>query len=334
MPPGSTSSTSRPDAVVVGAGVVGLTSAVVLASTGHRVEVWTADDPAATASARAAGVWTPLTLAPLASSLAWAEQSLQDLCGLARVAGSGVRMVEGLTLRPADGTVPPLSRLSPDLRDADPDELPEGYTVGQRYRTPVTDMITYVPWLLRRLEAYGGRVRRRRVEDLAEPLAVAPVVVNAAGLAAAGLADDPTVRPVFSQYVVTENPGIDRLLVDTSNPRGWVSIIPHPDRVHLGGVRKAGRTDGRADRELAADVLRWCREIEPRLVDARMLRVDAALLPGRPTMRVELERRDDGVVAHAYGHATAGVTFSWGAAREVARLVGPARRAGTARAGA
>ncbi|MDL5158673.1 FAD-dependent oxidoreductase [Actinomycetospora termitidis] len=327
MPLGPDPSTPRPDAVVVGAGVVGLTAAVALAGAGHRVEVWTADDPAGTPSARAAGVWTPKSQAPLATSVAWARQSLQDFCGLARVAGSGVRLVEGLTLTAEpDEVLPPLTRLSPDLRPAAADELPAAYRAGLRYRMPVVDMARYVPWLLQRLDAYGGRVRRRRVQDLAEPLAVAPVVVNAAGLGAGALAGDTTVRPVFSQYVVTDNPGLDRVLVDTSDPRSWVSIIPHRDRVHLGGVRVTGREDPRPDRELAADVLRHCREIEPRLVDARMLRVDTGLLPGRPTMRVQAEQHGDGTVVHAYGHATAGVTLSWGAAREVARLAGEPRR--------
>ncbi|WP_433803412.1 FAD-dependent oxidoreductase [Actinomycetospora sp. CA-084318] len=319
----STVPTTRPEVVVVGAGVVGLTTAAVLADAGLRTEVWSADDPSTTVSAHAAGVWTPMSQAPLSASLAWAERSLREFCELSRVPGSGVTLAEGLTLTPLDsgGHLPPLTRLSPDLRDARPDELPVGFAAGLRYRLPRIDMPRYVVWLLDRLTASGGQVVRRRVESLAEPLATAPVVVNASGLGARDLTPDPAVRPVFSQYVVTDNPGLDRVVVDTTDQRRWVSIIPHPDRVHLGGVRVSGRDDDRPDRELASDVLRRCREVEPALVDARVLRVDTGLLPSRPTMRVETEDRAEGLVVHAYGHASGGVTVSWGVAHAVAALV-------------
>jgi D-amino-acid oxidase len=319
-----TPSPTRAEVVVVGAGVIGLTTAVVLSTAGWRTEVWTADDPAETPSARAAAVWTPMTQAPLDTSLAWAARSLREFCGLSRVPDSGVTLAEGLTLTASDtgGRLPPLTRLSPDLRDAAPDELPAGFTAGLRYQLPLIDMARYVPWLLHRLDATGGRLRQQRVATLAEPLATAPVVVNASGLGARDLTPDPTVRPVFSQYVVTDNPGLDRVVVDTTDSRRWVSVVPHRDRVHLGGVRVTGRDDERPDRELASDVLRRCRELEPALVDARVRRIDTGLLPSRPTMRVETEELAAGRVVHAYGHASGGVTASWGAAHAVAALVG------------
>ncbi|WP_026204360.1 FAD-dependent oxidoreductase [Actinomycetospora chiangmaiensis] len=318
-----TSPPTPPEVVVIGAGVLGLTSAVVLSATGRRTEVWTADDPSDTPSYRAGAVWTPVPQAPLETSLEWSARSLQEFCGLSRVPGTGVALAEGLTLTAdgLDGRLPPLTRLSPDLRDARPEELPAGIAAGVRYRVPVVDMTRYVPWLMRRLTDAGGRVRRRRVATLGEALAAAPVVVNASGLGARDLTPDPTVRPVFSQYVVTDNPGLEQVVVDTRDPRRWVSILPHRDRVHLGGVRITGRDDDRPDRELTVDVLRRCREIEPALVDARVQRVDTGLLPSRPTMRVEAEPRDEGLVVHAYGHASGGVTTSWGAAHAVADLV-------------
>jgi D-amino-acid oxidase len=316
-------SPTRPEVVVVGAGVIGLTAAVVLATAGVRTEVWSAEDPDDTPSARAGAVWTPVPQAPLDASLAWAARSLHEFCGASRVPGSGVRLAEGLTLvEPVSAVrLPPLTRLSPDLRDAAPGDLPPGFGAGLRYRVPVIDMARYVPWLLRRLGEAGGRVRRRRVAGLDEALAAAPVVVNASGLGARELAPDPTVRPVFTQYVVTDNPGLDRVVVDTTDPRRWVSIVPHADRVHLGGVRITGRDDDRPDRELASDVLRRCRDLEPALLDARITRIDTGLLPSRPTMRVEAEPRPDGLVVHSYGHAGGGVTVSWGAAHAVAALV-------------
>ncbi len=129
------------------------------------------------------------------------------------------------------------------------------------------------------------------------------------------------MRPLFSQYVVTENPGITDVLVEISDSRRWTSIIPQADRVHLGGVRVPGRTDTTPDREEAREILHRCREAEPRLFDARVLRVDTGILPARPTTRVEAESRDDGLVVHNYGHGGSGLSLCWGTAREVTRLV-------------
>ncbi len=307
--------------VVVGAGIVGLSSALSLAEAGHRVRVWTADDPTATASAHAGGVWKPTFQAPLAGSLARASCSLDHFRRLAADPGTGVRMVDAVTVGevPDRNALPPQLLLLPDLDVAT--SLPPGFDRGLSHRSPVIDIPRHVRWMHARLGALGGSVEIRRIEALAEALAEAPVVVLAAGLGARELADDPTVRPLFSQYVVTDNPGVDRVVAEISDGRRWTSIIPQPDRVHLGGVRIPGRTDASPDREEAREILRRCREADPALQDATVLRVDTGVLPARPTTRVEAEQRAGGLVVHNYGHGGSGLSLCWGTAFEVVRLV-------------
>lgn len=309
--------------MVLGAGIAGLTSALRLAEAGHRVRVWSADDPTATTSAHAGGVWKPTYQAPLAGSLAWASRSLEEYLGLAAVPGTGVRLVDAVTVGevPDRDSLPAQLRLLPDLRPEPPAELPPGFDRGLHHRSPVIDLPRHVQWLVERLTELGGKIQTRRAGSLDEPLDQAPVVVNAAGLGAGELAGDPTVRPLFSQYVVTENPGITQLLVEISDARRWTSIVPQPDRVHLGGVRVPGRTDTAPDREEAREILHRCREAEPRLRDARVLRIDTGILPARPTTRIEAERRDGGLVVHNYGHGGSGLSLCWGTAHEVVRLV-------------
>ena len=313
--------------VVVGAGVVGLSCAVALAEVGHRVRVWTADDPSATASAHAGAVWKPTYQAPLAASLSWASRSLEHYRRLALDPASGVRMVDALTVGevPDRHALPAQLAMLPDLDAAA--ELPPGFDRGLRHRSPVVDLPRHVRWMVERLAAHGGSVELRRVASLDEALAEAPVVVLAAGLGARELAADPTVRPLFSQYVVTDNPGVHRVLVEISDTRHWTSIIPQADRVHLGGIRVPGRTDASPDREEAREILRRCREAEPALQDARVLRIDTGILPARPTTRVEVERRSGGLVVHDYGHGGSGISLCWGTAHEVVRLIATHRDA-------
>ncbi len=313
--------TTRQDVVVVGAGIVGLSSAVSLAEAGHRVRVWTAEDPTATASAHAGGVWKPTYQAPLAGSLAWASCSLDRYRRLAADPASGVRMTDAVTVGevPDADALPAQLRLLPDL-DV-PNTLPRGFDRGLSHRSPVIDLPRHVRWMLDRLATLGATVEIRRARTLDEVLAEAPVVVLAAGLGSRALAADPTVRPLFSQYVVTDNPGVHRVLVEISDSRRWTSVIPHADRVHLGGVRVPGRTDAAPDREEAREILRRCRDAEPVLQDATVLRIDTGILPARPTTRVESERRRGRLVVHNYGHGGSGLSLCWGTANEVVRLV-------------
>ena len=307
--------------VVVGAGLVGLSSAVSLAEAGHRVRVWTADDPATTASAHAGGVWKPTYQAPLAGSLARAAASLDHYRQLAADPATGVRMVDAVTVGevPDRHALPAQLRMLPDL-DV-PASLPPGFDRGLGHRSPVVDLPRHIRWLGDRLGALGATLEIRRIDALDEALAEVPVVVLAAGLGARELADDPTVRPLFSQYVVTENPGVRRVVAEITDARRWTSIIPQVDRVHLGGVRIPGRADPAPDREEAREILRRCREAEPLLQDAAVLRVDTGVLPARPTTRVEAEQRGGGLVVHNYGHGGSGLSLCWGTAQEVVRLV-------------
>src|SRR5579859_3556704 len=86
----------RPDVVVVGAGVIGLTTAVVLAEAGLRVRVDAERPPGATTSAAAGATWGPFMIGPEDRVAAWAATSMPIFEELA--AGpdeTGVAVIEG-----------------------------------------------------------------------------------------------------------------------------------------------------------------------------------------------------------------------------------------------
>lgn len=83
--------------IVVGGGVIGLTTAVVLAERGLRVRVWTRDPVERTTSAVAGALWWPYHIKPKVSARAWALRSLGVYENLAeRPEATGVRLVDGV----------------------------------------------------------------------------------------------------------------------------------------------------------------------------------------------------------------------------------------------
>lgn len=305
--------------VVVGGGVIGLTTAVLLAERGRRVRVWTRDPVEATTSAVAGALWWPYRIEPVALARGWALRSLEVYEELAAGPGaSGVRMVEGVLgetrLDEVDGW---LAERVPELRAATAGEY-AGY--GVRARLPLIDMPAHLAWLRERFAAAGGVVEARTVAGFAE--ADAPVVINCTGLAARELVPDPSVRPVRGQLVVVENPGIDTWLVSTDAAGEYAYMFPQPGGLVLGGTAEEEAWSPAPDPATAEAIIRRCAALRPEIAGARVLEHRVGLRPTRPAVRLERDALPDGrLLIHNYGHGGAGVTVAWGCAEEAARLL-------------
>lgn len=310
--------------VVVGAGVSGLTSAICLAEAGWPVRVWAAAMPQETTSSVAGAVWTPPRPAERAAqTLNWTEHSLEVFRELADDPNSGVQMAPALAVGELTATeaMSSAAALIPDLRPADPADVPDGFGLGFRATVPMIDMPHYLDYLTRRLAAAGCEIEERPVRSLSEAADAAPIVVNCAGLGAGALVGDDTVRPLFGQHVVLTNPGLRQLFIEIDQAPEWVCFFPHPQRVVCGGISIPDRWDTAADPDVTERILQRCRRIEPRLGEAEVIETITGLRPDRPSVRVEAEPLGRARCVHNYGHSSNGVTLSWGCARDVVRLV-------------
>ncbi|WP_229400153.1 FAD-dependent oxidoreductase [Micromonospora okii] len=312
--------TDATDVVVVGGGVVGLTAAVRLQERGARVTVWAADEPADTVSTLAAAVWYPTRTDADPRVLRWAGETYAELGRQAErgVPGAVRRPTRMLLRRPVDG--PPWWAGATGDLVVEPAEAP--YTALLRFTAPTVEMTPYLEWLRERVGAGGGRVLRRRVDRLDEAFEAAPVVVNATGLAAGRLADDPAVHPARGRVVLVANPGLTTSYRDEENPEGMTYVHPRRRDVVLGGTYEEGLWSTAPDPEAAAAILRRCVALVPELAGAPVLGERVGLRPARRGgPRVEAgPGPGGGRLVHAYGHGGAGVTLSWGCADEVARL--------------
>lgn len=307
--------------IVVGSGVIGLTTAVVLAESGRRVRVWTREPAEGTTSAVAGALWWPYSVEPLEPARAWALESLSVYEELAaRPDETGVRMVEGvLGESRLDEQGPWAAARLPGLRASTPEEYAG---TGLWARLPLIDMPVQLRWLRERFLRAGGTVEVRAVTDLAEAEAAAPVVVNCTGLGARELVADPAVRPVRGQLVIVENPGVRSWLVSTDAVAGTTTyLFPQPDRLVLGGTTEEDEWSLTPDPAVAARIVERCARFAPAVARARVLGHRVGLRPVRGVVRLEREvRGGGGVLVHNYGHGGAGVTVAWGCARVAAGL--------------
>lgn len=305
---------------MIGAGVIGLTTAVCLAEAGLRVLIRTAALPQATTSRAASAMWGPSFAEPRAGVKRWTGVTLADLRELAARPATGVRIARGM-LGSRRTSEPPPPDLFPGLQVCRADELPEGFAGAFRVAVPLIDMPRYLDYLHARLIDAGGEIEVRPLRVLAEAAEEAPVVVNCAGIGARDLVPDPTLRPVRGQHVVVENPGLTEFFMEEPLGTQWAGYFPHGDHVVLGGNADSDEWSLEPERATAEGIVRRCAEVEPALAGARVLEHRVGLRPTRTVIRLEEERIGASRCVHNYGHGGSGVSLSWGCAREVGALL-------------
>lgn len=314
------------DVIVVGGGVIGLTTAVVLAEAGRRVRVWTRDPAEVTTSAIAGALWWPYRIEPEALVSGWSLESLRVYEELAtRPDETGVRLVDGVQAGVRLGGLGPWAGQLPAVRQLPPDELPAGYASAVHVRLPLVDMPVHLGWLRSRLEAADAVVEVRRIVSLDEAAAQAPVVVNCTGLGARDLVPDGGMTPVRGQLVLVENPGIETWFVAADSTASTATyFFPQPGRLVLGGTAEEGAWSLDPDPATAAAIVERCARIRPEIADARVLAHRVGLRPFRASgVRLAAVPGPSGTrVIHNYGHGGAGITVAWGCARAAADLAG------------
>ncbi|MFJ6631902.1 FAD-dependent oxidoreductase [Streptomyces sp. NPDC091376] len=313
------------DVIVVGSGVIGLTTAVVLAEEGRRVRVWTREPAQASTSAVAGALWWPYRIEPAALAGEWSLASLRVYEELAkRPEETGVRLVAGVHsgVRQAD-LGPWAGQLAGRVREPVPGELPDGVTSALWARLPLIDMPVHLDWLRARFEAAGGTVETRGVGSLDEAAAEAKAVVNCTGLGSRDLVPDPGMTPVRGQLVLVENPGIDTWFTAADEASSELTyFFPQPGRLILGGTAGEHSWSLEPDPATATAIVERCARIRPEIASARVLGHRVGLRPSRAGgVRLSAAPGShDSRLIHNYGHGGAGVTVAWGCAHAAAAL--------------
>ena len=303
---------------VIGAGVIGLVTALVLEERGHQVRiVAAASTPVSTV---AGAVWFPYRAGPPDRVAVWAARTHGWLEALAADPDAGVDVVTDYEITGDLGPAPPRPWWAAGLAVAYVPAPVVGAPLAWRFRAPRVEPARFLPWLTARLSA---RIERRAVIDLlAEP---GDAVVNCTGLGARELAADDRLAPLLGQIVITDCGEVDRTiaLTDERDPDALFYLIPRRDELVLGGCSLPWPPGAppEADPAVTARILAQARAFGLAVGPVHDVRV--GLRPFRPVVRLERDPRDPRVI-HNYGHGGAGFTLCRGCAEEVAALLGDA----------
>lgn len=311
-------------AIVVGAGVIGLSSAICLQQAGWHVTVLAKDLPPHTTSNVAAAFWHPFLCAPRHRVLDWSRVTIQHLYDEIAQPDAGVAAhpLEEYyaTLQPD----PYWKDVVRGFRTLQPQELPAGYTYGYHCETVLVETPKYMRYLVDWFKRLGGGLQQQEVTDLAALQTQAKLVVNCTGLGARALAHDEAVHPVRGQIARVQRPTNPTIMLVEEGRHALSYIVPRSNDCILGGTAIADDWDLNVRNETADKILNTTADLVPALKNVVVLEHLVGLRPARHEVRLDTETMNGAMLIHNYGHGGAGFTLCWGCAQEVVQLAAKA----------
>lgn len=301
---------------VVGCGISGLSSALLLARAGNDVAIISKELPPNTTSNKAAAFWSPY-YANGERVTRWSKESFWEYEKLCAIKESGISMKE---LRCYHKTGTPQSE---DWTDAIPNknyrslsavELPIGFDEGFSLQVPLIETQIFLPYLINEFINAGGIILQREIKSLDELSGESDLIINCTGMGARTLVNDVAMIPVKGQIVFLDLHLEIPIILDEHAP---TYIVQRKDGCMVGGTREENIYTETVDEETLKNIIARASDLVPEIKTAKRITEWAGLRPYRNKVRCER----NGNIIHNYGHGGSGFTLAWGCANEVLELV-------------
>ncbi|SFB31557.1 FAD-dependent oxidoreductase [Algoriphagus aquimarinus] len=303
---------------VVGSGIVGLTSAILLQESGFDVKLIARSAYDKTLSSKVGAIWFPFEIHPKIKTNTWAtlayrryETEVMD--------GTGVKFIPFITAYTADSNIDWTSQLpAGKVRKATSEEIPKGMQMAFVSEVPLAEPLLYLPHLFERFIAAGGEFQQQELLTLEELAALDSTVINCTGLGAKSLCNDDDLHPMRGQILRCEKMNVASF-ANATQKGGLSYIINRSNDCVIGGTdyeNDWNESIDPADTELILNRLKSSGVSQ----EPEVLEVIVGLRPRRSAVRFEFDSRYSNVF-HNYGHGGAGFTVAWGCAIELAEIL-------------
>jgi D-amino-acid oxidase len=304
---------------IVGAGISGLTCAVLFAENGFETSILAEEIGDETNSAAAAAIWYPYDVGSADRVNAWALSSYAKFLKLAHEPPTGVSITELRVFSRLGPISPPDWAQSFATRRLEKSDIPPAFVSGFSIQVPLIETGKYLEYLGARLTSAGGSVSPGvHFNELEEVDAGFDLIVNCAGIGARELVPDAAMEPHRGQVAIVQKFDLPYAVVCDDPP--LLYAIPRANDCVFGGTNDISN-DRNVDPLTTARIISECERVLLRPAPP-LIRERVGLRPGRSSgVRVAADKLRDGRhVIHNYGHGGSGFTLSWGCAETVLQL--------------
>jgi len=346
--------------VVIGAGVIGLSTAIKIQELGYRVTILAEYIPGDPKSIRYTSCWagahhvSPTHNAFIKDISMKTFDIMWEMSEPSHPASGCFMRIEQTEYYEEEREANALN-VMPDFRVLDKSELVPGTVGGEAFKTLTIDIPTYLQWLMAKFLGNGGQLKRVQVQHIVQAAAgsharEADAVVICTGLGSRflGGVEDIGMYPIRGQTVLINAPWIKFGKTRSNLADDWTYIIPRRSgEVILGGTKLDNEWHPTPLPQITREIIARCLELCPELVPPNnriegkspsveditpiIIEEGCGLRPARKgglriesdTLKLEgtgLKSREVPIV-YNYGHAGFGYQSSWGSAIYAAQLL-------------
>lgn len=304
--------------LVVGCGIVGLTTAIKLQEKGFKVKIIAEEPYNKTLSSKVAAIWFPFEIYPKEKVNKWSALTYKEY-QVDEKEDNGVSFIPFITAYNNESNIDWIHQLPKGtVREASPEELPQGIEKAYISIVPLAEPPLYLPYLFNRFIDNGGTFTNQKIKSLKELTSLNTWVVNCTGLGAKELCNDEDLQPMRGQILRCAKMHIPSF-ADSTHKGALTYVVNRSEDCIIGG------TDYEND---------WNTNVEPsdtNLIKKRLLQSGLSketpkiieevvgLRPKRSAVRFDFDENFP-YIFHNYGHGGAGFTVAWGCAIELAEI--------------
>ncbi|REE24815.1 D-amino-acid:oxygen oxidoreductase (deaminating) [Winogradskyella pacifica] len=308
-----------PSVTVVGSGIVGLTSAIILQEKGLEVTIVAKERFDDTLSSKVGAIWFPFEIEPKEKTNTWAslayERYQNDL-----EPKNGVAFIPFLTAYNNYSNNDWTQTLPKEtVRKAKPSELPKGIKTAFISIVPLAEPRLYLPYLFEKFIKNGGHFEEREIKDLKELAALNTLVINCTGLGAKNLCNDEDLQPMRGQILRCKKMNTPSF-ADSTKKGALSYIINRSNDCVIGGTDYENDWNRNVEASDTTLILNRLNTIGYNENPPEILEEIVGLRPKRRCVRFEFDDTFRNIF-HNYGHGGAGFTVAWGCGIELGELL-------------